>query len=200
MRAAPGRSECGTGGALSRHAGLTGRAVSRTTDDDGAVEPGTHEPSRLYVVAAFVPRRTAVVVGSLGCRTLERGWQAYVGSARRGRGARVARHMRAAKPLRWHADFVFSRAPATRAWLIDAPAGAGLDECSLAAALSEVAAAATPAGTARQAGGFGAGDCGCAGHLVRFPSLASLAEAVAAVTARLGGRVSAEVWRTAARG
>ena len=47
---------------------------------------------RLYVVAAWVPRRETIVVGSLGAVTFARGWYAYVGSARRGRDARVARH------------------------------------------------------------------------------------------------------------
>ena len=55
--------------------------------------------NRLYVVAAWVPRRETIDVGALGPVTFARGWHAYVGSARRGRDARVARHRRAAKPL-----------------------------------------------------------------------------------------------------
>ena len=87
--------------------------------------------NRLYVVAAWVPRRETIVVGALGPVTFARGWYAYVGSARRGRDARVARHMRADKPLRWHADYLFTRHPAARAWLLDTP----LSECELAARL-----------------------------------------------------------------
>jgi Uri superfamily endonuclease len=106
-----------------------------------------------------VPGRTALAVGSLGTITFERGWYAYVGSAARGREARVARHLAAEKPLRWHADYLFTAFPARGAWLVDGAAG----ECALAVAL-----AALP-GAERTPRRFGAGDCRCAGHLVRFP-------------------------------
>jgi len=116
-------------------------------------------PARLYIVFVRVPRRTTLVVGSLGAVTLERGWYAYVGSASRGREARVARHLAAEKPLRWHADYLTSAFPPDRAWLVDGAAG----ECELAGAL-----AALP-GAERRPRRFGAGDCCCAGHLVRLP-------------------------------
>jgi Uri superfamily endonuclease len=106
-----------------------------------------------------VPRRSQLVVGSLGAVTLERGWYVYVGSAVRGRDARVARHLRLDKPLRWHADYLLTAFPADRAWLIDGAAG----ECELADALAAVA------GAERRPRRFGAGDCRCAGHLVRLP-------------------------------
>ncbi len=97
-------------------------------------------------MAAYVPRREALAVGALGVVTLERGWYAYVGSARRGRAARVARHLRTDKPLRWHADYLFARHAASLAWLIDG-ASTGLPrpaECDLAAGL--LAASRGPAG------------------------------------------------------
>jgi len=120
---------------------------------------------RLYVVAAWVPRRETIVVGSLGAVTFARGWYAYVGSARRGRDARVARHRRAGKPLRWHADYLFSRYPAGRAWLLDTR----LSECELAARLGgEVVPR------------FGSSDCRCGGHLVWLPRLVALRAALAA--------------------
>jgi endonuclease-3 len=154
--------------------------------------------NRLYVVAAWVPRRETIVVGALGPVTLARGWHAYVGSARRGRDARVARHRRAAKPLRWQVDYLFSRHPATRAWLFDTP----LAECELAARLcapgrpgtalgqpdpggSEGAVAVGP--VVRVATRFGASDCGCAGHLLYATRLGALQAAVRAA----GGRRSA---------
>jgi Uri superfamily endonuclease len=120
--------------------------------------------NRLYVVAAWVPRRETIVVGALGPVTFARGWYAYVGSARRGRHARVARHLRADKALRWHADYLFTAHPATRAWLLDT----GLGECEVAALLG-----AEVAGAACAAPSFGASDCGCPGHLVRLPRRAS---------------------------
>ena len=114
--------------------------------------------ARLYVVLTYVPRRTSVPVGALGPVMFERGWYAYVGSAARARRARVARHLAPEKPLRWHADHLFTASPARRAWLVDGAAG----ECELAGAL-----AALP-GAARRPRRFGAGDCRCTGHLVYF--------------------------------
>ena len=113
---------------------------------------------RLYVVLTYVPRRTTVPVGALGLVQFERGWYAYVGSATRARRARVARHLAASKPLRWHADYLLTAFPARRAWLVDGAAG----ECELAGAL-----AALP-GASRRPPRFGAGDCHCAGHLIRL--------------------------------
>jgi Uri superfamily endonuclease len=122
----------------------------------GAERPS--EPPRLYLVLTRVPRRAKVRIGSLGTLTFERGWYAYVGSAARARDARVARHLAREKPLRWHADYLFTAFPAEGAWLIDGAAG----ECRLAGAL-----AALP-GADRRPRRFGSGDCRCAGHLVRF--------------------------------
>ena len=117
------------------------------------------KPARLYVVVTRVPRRSTVAVGLFGPVTFARGWYAYVGSGARGRAARVARHLAREKPLRWHADYLFRAFPPERAWFVDGTAG----ECELAGAL-----AALP-GAERAPRRFGAGDCRCAGHLVRLP-------------------------------
>jgi Uri superfamily endonuclease len=145
---------------------------------------GTALSPRLYIVLTRVPRRTDVAVGSLGPVTFERGWYAYVGSAARAREARVARHLAREKPLRWHADYLFAAFPAERAWLVDGAAG----ECELAGAL-----AALP-GAERRPRRFGAGDCRCSGHLVRFgrrPLRRDLAAAAHAAGAPLRGAVRA---------
>jgi Uri superfamily endonuclease len=139
---------------------------------------------RLYVVLTRVPRRSTLEVGSLGPVTLQRGWYAYVGSAARAREARVTRHLAREKPLRWHADYVFQAFPPARAWLVDGATG----ECELAGAL-----AALP-GAERRPRCFGAGDCRCAGHLVRFgrqPLRRDLAAAAHAAGAPVNGAVRA---------
>jgi Uri superfamily endonuclease len=125
---------------------------------------------RLYVILTYVPRRTTVPVGALGPVAFERGWYAYVGSAARARRARVARHLAPEKPLRWHADYLFTAFPARRAWLVDGTVG----ECELAGAL-----AALP-GASRRPPRFGSSDCRCAGHLVRFSRRPRRAEVVSA--------------------
>jgi Uri superfamily endonuclease len=146
---------------------------------------------RLYIVLTRVPRRSQLAVGSLGTVTLERGWYGYIGSAARAREARVARHLALEKPLRWHADYLFTAFPAERAWLVDGADG----ECELAGAL-----AALP-GAERRPRRFGAGDCRCAGHLVRFtrrPLRRDLAAAAHAAGAPPSGAVRAFGSRPAA--
>ena len=123
--------------------------------------PASAAPApRLYVVVTFVPRRTDVTVGSLGAVAFPRGWYAYVGSAARARRARVARHLAPDKPLRWHADHLFAAFPPRCAWLVDGAPG----ECELAGGLAGLP------GAERRPPRFGAGDCRCAGHLIRLGS------------------------------
>jgi Uri superfamily endonuclease len=134
---------------------------------------GDERVNALYVVATWVPRRTTIVVGSLGPVTFDRGWHAYVGSARRGREARVSRHLRTGKPLRWHADYLFARFPGRLAWTVDGE----LTECELAGALARLP------GAARRPPRFGAGDCRCAGHLVALAERPTTAPSAVAVPA-----------------
>lgn len=138
----------------------------------------------LYIVVAYVPRRSELPIGALGAVALERGWYAYVGSARRSRPARVARHLAREKPLRWHIDYLLTAFRARGAWLVDGPAS----ECALADAL-----AATP-GADRGPRGFGSSDCRCTGHLVRLgrrPRRRDLALAAHAAGAPATGAVRA---------
>jgi Uri superfamily endonuclease len=153
--------------------GASGLHPATTADPDAP---------RLYIVLTRVPRRTALVVGSLGTVTLPRGWYVYVGSGARAREARVARHLAREKRLRWHVDHLLAAFPARGAWLVDGAAG----ECDLAGAL-----AALP-GAERLPRRFGAGDCRCAGHLVRFtrrPKRRDLAVAAHAAGAPSSGAV-----------
>ncbi|NLE22057.1 MAG: DUF123 domain-containing protein [Actinobacteria bacterium] len=164
---------------------MSGPALPSSGPEESTGEAAPDAPvSRLYVVLTRVPRRTRLHIGSLGEVTMQRGWFAYVGSAVRAREARVARHLAARKPLRWHADYLFTAFPAERAWLVDGAAG----ECELAGAL-----AALP-GAERRPRRFGAGDCRCAGHLVYFvrrPLRRDLAAAAHAAGAPEKGAVRA---------
>ena len=168
---------------------MSGGALAQppASPSDRAPAAGDEVPPprpRLYIVLTRVPRRTALAVGALGTVTLDRGWYAYVGSAARARDARVSRHLAREKPLRWHADYLFAAFPAERAWLVDGASG----ECELAGAL-----AALP-GAERRPHRFGAGDCRCAGHLVRFarrPLRRVLAAAAHAAGAPRSGAVQA---------
>ncbi|MFP4147273.1 MAG: GIY-YIG nuclease family protein [Halorhodospira sp.] len=59
-----------------------------------------------YCLTLFVTEPLCLRVGSLGRVRLPAGWLVYTGSARRGMEARIARHLRRAKPLRWHLDYL----------------------------------------------------------------------------------------------
>ncbi len=124
----------------------------------GKVVPVPILPSSgIYLLLLDVPSSVAVRVGALGEVRLVAGRYGYVGSARRGLGARLARHRRREKPLRWHLDYLRSVAEPVGALIWRWRRGR---ECRLARAvrrtgLGEIAAPR-----------FGASDCGCAGHLL----------------------------------
>ena len=142
-----------TPGAVHSSAAVPGSAVSGPPASAAAAP-------RLRVMVTFIPRRTDVTVGSLDVVVFPRGWYAYVGGVARARRARVDRHLAPDKPLRWHADYLFAAFPSRRAWLVDGAPG----ECELAGGLAELP------GAERRPPRFGAGDCHCAGHLIRLGS------------------------------
>jgi sugar fermentation stimulation protein A len=108
----------------------------------------------VYIAIFRLVRRTSARVGSLGAVDFQPGYYFYVGSAQRNMDARLARHARRSKPLRWHIDYLSSRAKMLGAVVLNAPKDA---ECRLAARLGEAYRRCVPR--------FGASDCGCAGHL-----------------------------------
>jgi Uri superfamily endonuclease len=92
-------------------------------------------------------------VGQLGLVDFPAGIYVYTGSARRGFEARLARHARATKTLRWHIDYLLA-APGVRIVTI---VRSRRDECRLNQSVT---------GTVPMPG-FGASDCtaGCGAHL-----------------------------------
>ena len=92
-------------------------------------------------------------VGRLGWFEFPAGVYVYTGSAKRGLEARIARHQRADKKLRWHIDYLLA-APGVRILKV---VRSWRDECRLnQGSPGEIAVP-----------GFGASDCksGCGGHL-----------------------------------
>jgi Uri superfamily endonuclease len=118
--------------------------------------PGT------YVLIVHLPRSRTIIVGKLGEFSFPGGWYAYAGSARGpgGLAARVARHRRETTTRHWHIDYLRAHAEPVSVWHT---VGSQRLECSWAGALSELPGASAPAP------GFGASDCRCPAHLVRFP-------------------------------
>ena len=133
----------------------------------------------IYVLLVELPASRRLGVGRRRRVELAPGWYCYVGSAQRALRARLRRHVRRHKVRRWHIDGLTSVASPVGAWVARAP---GSMECALAGALArrgEVVA------------GFGASDCRCPGHLVRFDTRRRAAAAVGACRRERGWRL---VW------
>lgn len=108
----------------------------------------------LYIAAFHLARSRNVRVGKLGRVRFRQGVYLYVGSAQRNLSARLQRHSRKKKPLRWHVDYLSSKARMLGAMMLGGPRE---HECELAKELGRMFELCVP--------GFGASDCGCGGHL-----------------------------------
>ena len=106
-----------------------------------------------YQLFIRVARPVTIGVGRLGEFRFAAGDYIYSGSARRGLRARVNRHLRSEKKLRWHIDYLLAAAEVeiTRVRI------STLNECQLVA----------DSGGAVVVSGFGSSDCrqGCGSHL-----------------------------------
>ncbi len=123
-----------------------------TTADDIPALPGA------YVLAIELSRPIALALADRPPVSLPAGRYLYCGSAKGAGGlrARIARHMRRGKPIRWHIDHLTEAGRVLGAWT-----AVGGDECALVAAL---------AGLPMPIEGFGSSDCrGCKSHLLRAP-------------------------------
>jgi Uri superfamily endonuclease len=104
--------------------------------------------------------------GRFAGRALAAGWFVYAGSARGPGGlkARLARHLRREKRIRWHIDQLTTRADALLALpFADGPGAPAPTECALIARLLESGLFAPPVN------GFGSSDCrACPAHLLAW--------------------------------
>lgn len=116
-----------------------------------------------YVLVVDLPVRLAVTIAGKHVGTLPRGRYLYCGSAKGPGGlrARLARHMRRDKTLRWHVDQLTTAGAVRGAWVF--PGG---DECHLARCLSHLPAPII---------GFGSSDCSrCRSHLAEWTDRGAL--------------------------
>jgi len=104
-----------------------------------------------YVLMAKMERRRRIKVGKLGEIEFEKGYYAYVGSAMNGIEARIRRHLRKDKKLRWHIDYLLQHATAEKIYYIERDM-----ECYIAEKFIE---------KFEYVPGFGSSDCKCASHL-----------------------------------
>jgi Uri superfamily endonuclease len=106
-----------------------------------------------YQLVIELARPVRCAVGRLGTFDFPAGRYVYTGSARRAFEARIARHLRAEKTLRWHIDYLLA---APGACVVDVRRSRRA-ECTL----NRTVRGAVPVA------GFGASDCraGCGAHL-----------------------------------
>ena len=110
--------------------------------------------SGIYIAILYLPKTVKINVGKLGTFNFRKGFYFYAGSAQKNLSARLERHAKRKKPLRWHIDYLSAKAKMLGA--ITIPESRDL-ECQLAKELG---------GTFELAvSGFGASDCRCGGHL-----------------------------------
>jgi len=112
----------------------------------------------VYVAVFYLPQSREIVVGWLGRFRFHQGTYLYAGSAQRGLSARLERHSRRDKPLRWHIDYLAREADMLGAIVLPGPRE---QECRVASSLAGI--------FARPVKGFGASDCNCDGHLFYAP-------------------------------
>ena len=126
-----------------------------------STSPGT------YALILGANCQQEIQVGRLGTLTVEPGFYVYTGSALGpgGLDARVARHCREEKTLRWHIDYLRVVTRVAEVWYTE---GADRWECRWAQCLARRKDATVPID------GFGASDCACRSHLFRFPRRPSL--------------------------
>jgi Uri superfamily endonuclease len=114
--------------------------------------PGAHPPSS-YQLQIDVKHPLRCAIGRLGEFDFPAGRYVYTGSARRAFETRIARHLRSAKALRWHIDYLLTAPGVTVTGVVRSRR----DECRL-----------NQGGPGRViVPGFGASDCkaGCGAHL-----------------------------------
>jgi sugar fermentation stimulation protein A len=114
--------------------------------------------SGLYIAVFYLPRAQNIYVGKLGQFHFKKGVYFYTGSAQRNLSARLKRHSDRKKSLRWHIDYLSSKARMLGAITIPGPRKR---ECELVKQLSKVFEVPVR--------GFGASDCHCSGHLFYAP-------------------------------
>ena len=130
--------------------------------------PKWHDQAGCYSLIIELRKRKTVRIGRLGVGVFPKGIYVYTGSAMKGLGARLERHLGRKKTLHWHIDYLLAPHETEIKKIVIYRAAPG-QECR-----QNQRIAALP-GAAVVLKGFGASDChsGCASHLSFFSSEAN---------------------------
>ena len=134
---------------------------------------GDRQTPGTYVLILQATIAQTIQIGRLGDLVMQPGYYIYVGSAfgPGGLAARVGRHLRQEKRLRWHIDYLRAACEVAEVWWTCDPVRR---ECEWANKLRELPGAVVPMA------GFGSSDCGCESHLVwveEKPKIVTILEA-----------------------
>jgi Uri superfamily endonuclease len=115
-----------------------------------------------YILILHLRKPAKLTIGKLGVFDFPAGYYAYIGSAFGSGGlrGRLKHHLAPAKEPHWHIDYLRQRATVLEVWYI---ASETHHEHQWADALCSMPGAGVPALR------FGASDCKCETHLIRFP-------------------------------
>ncbi len=139
--------------------------MTSAPDSQGESHPGERDPKArgTYALLLEIEQEAVVTVGRLGTFRFAAGYYVYVGSAlgSGGLAARLARHGRQDKKLRWHIDYVLMHA---RIVDIEVNASGQELECVWAGKLLHMLGARVTAPR------LGSSDCACPSHLIYLGS------------------------------
>jgi sugar fermentation stimulation protein A len=135
-----------------------------------------------YILLIEIPRGIRMRVGALDPLEFPRGFYAYCGSAMVGLAARINRHLRREKKVKWHVDYLLKKGRVCT--VLYAVTNERL-ECQLANGLGHAF---------NYYPGFGSSDCHCPSHLFFSEELPILHEKAYGVFKGLlqGGKVIIE--------
>jgi Uri superfamily endonuclease len=109
-----------------------------------------------YCLIIDLPRESELRVGRLGSFRFPKGTYVYTGSGMAGIEARVSRHLKRKKKLRWHIDYLLTAARVKSVIRVQASTRV---ECEINGLAFQVP------GSSAVVPGFGSSDCSCTSHL-----------------------------------
>lgn len=160
-------------------------SASRKNLHQSSIDP-IADSRGVYLLVFILEKACRVSVGRLGEFDFPAGRYVYVGSAMSGFAARVGRHLRREKTLKWHIDYLLRYATHEAVLTIEVgennannngaeQVGTQRLECRVASVVGGLSGAVIPAPR------FGASDCRCRSHLIR---VAAAPEKIAAAVKR----------------
>ena len=119
----------------------------------------------VYLLFLNISRDIKIRVGSLGVISFPAGVYVYVGSAQNSVEARIKRHLKKKKTLRWHIDYLTSSKNVEPIYAVVLPLSRNY-ECRIAKILQE--------NDSISINDFGVSDCRCRSHLYNIKSSSRL--------------------------